>query len=280
LAKSSVESAISDARRLLLGRQYPQALERLEAAAPFVIEVGEALQKQYESLKKDATAGASRQQKQTQLDHTIVAGSMDQGQGGGQTIVAGSYDSAPRTVEQTRVAPPPAPAKAAPATASAATARAATGAPAATPPVQTPTRRTSGPAATPAPVTAPAPAKKSPMMLIVILVAVLVLAVGGYVGYTRFLSEPKATSYIEVNVTPWGKVKSITTVDGKRTVTLPPETQTPLRIALAPGDYKVTLAGPDGSEQSEMVKVTEDAPGTCCNIVFQQIDVEKVLNAQ
>ena len=43
---------------------------------------------------------------------------------------------------------------------------------------------------------------------------------------------------------------------------------------------KVTLAGPDGSEQSEMVKVTEDSPGTCCNIVFQQIDVEKVLNGQ
>ncbi|MDP9269074.1 MAG: protein kinase [Acidobacteriota bacterium] len=290
LAKSTVESAVADARRLLLARQYPQALERLEAAAPFVIEVGQSLQKQYESLKNDATAGASRQQKQTQLDHTIIAGSMEQGnQGGqgGQTIVAGSYDNVPRpSPEPTRYGvpppPPPVPTKPTPAPAVAAAparARAATSAPVATPPpVQAPPRRTSVPAAVPAP--APVPEKKSPLLLIVILVAVLVLGVGGYVGYTRFFGEPKATAYIEINVTPWGKVKSITTVDGKRTVTLPAETQTPLRVTLAPGDYKVTLAGPDGSEQSELVKVTDETPGTCCNIVFQQIDVEKVINAQ
>jgi hypothetical protein len=141
--------------------------------------------------------------------------------------------------------------------------------------VQAPPRRTSVPAASPA----PAPEKKSPMMLIVILVAALLLGVGGYVGYTKFFGEPKATAYVEINVTPWGKVKNITTVDGKRTVTLPSETETPLRVVLAPGDYKVTIAGPDGSEKSEMVKVTDDSPGTCCNIVFQQIDVEKVINA-
>ncbi len=117
------------------------------------------------------------------------------------------------------------------------------------------------------------------MLLIVIAVVVLVLGLGGYLMKDR-LFPAKATSYIEINVTPWGKVKSITTVDGKRTIELPAETVTPLRISVPPGDYKITLAGPDGSEQSEMVKATDDTPGTCCNIVFQQIDVEKVLNAR
>ncbi|MBI2677554.1 MAG: protein kinase [Candidatus Koribacter versatilis] len=274
LAKSTVESAVSDARRLLLGRQYTQAVERLEPAAPFVIEVSESLQKQYESLKNDATAGASRQQKQTQLDHTIVAGSMDAAQPGGQTIVAGSYDSAPAQRGETRVQMPTPSAAASPAPARASAAPVAMPQPA---PVAAPTRpRTSAPAAVaPAP-----PARKSPVTLLVI-VAVVVLAIGaGVFLFKDRLFPPQATSYIEINVTPWGKVKSITSVDGKRSIELPADTVTPLRINVPPGDYKVTLAGPDGSEQSEMVKAADDTPGTCCNIVFQQIDVEKVLNAQ
>ena len=117
------------------------------------------------------------------------------------------------------------------------------------------------------------------MMFIIIAVVLVVVAVAAYLAKDIFLA-PKATTYIEINVTPWGKVKSITTVDGKRSVELPADAQTPLRINVPPGDYKVTLAGPDGAEQSEMVKATDDTPGTCCNIVFQQIDVEKVLNAQ
>ncbi|HTK95033.1 MAG TPA: hypothetical protein VL382_05295, partial [Terriglobales bacterium] len=277
LAKSAVESAVSDARRLVLARQYAQALQRLETAATFVVEVNESLQKQYESLKNDATAGASRQEKQTQLDHTIVAGSMEQN----QTMVAGS-DSATmvqRSPEPTRVGTPPPPAS---------------------PPPQKPSRTSSpgisaaaapapvAPAAAPAPApparprtsvaVQPAPAKKSPVLFIVIALVIVVLGIGGYFARTMF--APKATTYIEINVTPWGRVKGIVTADGKRTVELPADKETPLRIAVPPGDYKVTMAGPDGSEQSELVKATDDTPGTCCNIVFQQIDVEKVVNAQ
>src|SRR3954469_25673432 len=159
MAKSTVETAVNDARRLLLARQYPQALDRLEAVAPFVIEVSESLQKQYESLKTDARAGASRQQKQTQLDHTIVAGSMEQPQGG-QTIVAGSYEAAApqRAAETTRLQPPPP--QAAPAAARASAAAAPVAMP--TPAPAAPTRpKTSVPVAPVAPARAPAPGKKS-----------------------------------------------------------------------------------------------------------------------
>jgi serine/threonine-protein kinase len=271
-AKTAVEGAISDGRRLLLARQYSQALERLSQAAPFVIEVSASLQKQYESLKADATAGASRQQKQTQLDHTIVAGSAE----ANQTIVQGS--SGETVVMHPTAVPAPEPKRAAPAAAAAHPAAAPARAPVAPPPVAAPAQAPARPrAATPAPAVAP-PAKKSPVLFIVIG-AVVLLAVGGYFAKDLFLA-PKATTYIEINVTPWGKIKSISTVDGKRSVELPADAETPTRVNVPPGDYKVTLAGPDGTEQSEMVKATDDAPGTCCNIVFQQIDVERVLNAQ
>jgi len=265
-AKAAVEGAIADGRRLLLARQYAQALARLEQAAPFVIEVSASLQKQYESLKADATAGASRQQKQTQLDHTIVAGSAD----ASQTIVAGSDEVVAAATAIHTPQPKAAPAPAAAAHPAPARAPAAAPAPAPARP-RTPV--------VPAPAAAPAPAKKSPLMFIVIGVVVVVLAVGGYFAKDLFLA-PKATTYIEINVTPWGKVKSVTTVDGKRSIELPAEAETPLRLGVPAGDYKVTVVGPDGAEQSEMVKATDEAPGVCCNIVFQQIDVEKVLNAQ
>jgi serine/threonine-protein kinase len=285
MAKSAVEGAISDARRLLLGRQYQQALQRLETAAPFVVEVDEKLQKQYESLKNDATAGASRQQKETQLDHTIVAGSMEQSQN--QTIVAGSsYDEGQRQSEPTRfgVAPtvpqpaPPPPQRpnriSSPGLSTgAAPAPATTPTPAPTTPQPQPQRPRTSVAVAP-----PPPQKKSPVLFIVIAVVVVLLAAGGY--FARDMFAPKATTYIEINVTPWGKVKSITTTDGKRSIQIPAEGETPLRIAVPPGDYKVTIAGPDGTENSELVKASDEAPGACCNMVFQQIDVEKVVNAQ
>jgi serine/threonine-protein kinase len=281
LAKSTVEGAIADARRLVMARQYAQALQRLEPAAAFVIEVSESLQKQYESLQKDAEGGASRQQKQTQLDHTIVAGSMEPG--AGQTIVAGSYDegaAAPtmRQPEPTRyaaAAPAPAPAPAPPQP------RQKTGSvtpvaptPAPAPPVApepAPPRRT---AVQPA---QPAPAKKSPLLFIVIAVVIVLLGIVGYVMRNRIL-PPKATAYVEINVTPWGKVKSITEVDKGFSVDLPPDATTPLRVNLAPGKYKVVIEGPNGKEETAMVTTSDDVPGSCCDIVFQQIDVDKVMN--
>ncbi|HYX70941.1 MAG TPA: hypothetical protein VE825_17530, partial [Terriglobales bacterium] len=75
---------------------------------------------------------------------------------------------------------------------------------------------------------------------------------------------------------PWGTVKSITSVDGK--VSLSPNEQTPARIAVPPGDYKVVVDGPDGQEQSVDVKATDDIPGSITP-VFQQIDVDQIINA-
>ena len=88
-AKIKLDKAIKDARTLLLARQYVAALKELQSVALLVSAAPVELQQQYETLKKDATAGAARLQKEADLGKTIVAGSRDS-----QTIVAGSAESA------------------------------------------------------------------------------------------------------------------------------------------------------------------------------------------
>ena len=237
VGKSAVEKAIRDARTLLLARQYAAALAALNTVAPLVASAPQDLQQQYKSLKNDAQAGASRQQKEADLGKTIVQGSAESG----QTMVAGSFEAA---------------AASAPAQAPGAAARPAAA------------RAKAAPA-----VVAPPP-KKS-MMPVIIGVVVIVLAIGAYFGYKAIFAVPPATAYVEINAIPWGTVKSITTVDGKRTI--PVNQQTPVRVMLAPGDYKVTIAGPNGQEQVEPVSVRDDQPGSVTP-VFDQIDVEKIVN--
>ncbi|MCI0355507.1 MAG: hypothetical protein L0099_10785 [Acidobacteria bacterium] len=54
------------------------------------------------------------------------------------------------------------------------------------------------------------------------------------------------------------------------------ETQTPLRIALPPGEYKIVVAGPRGEEKTETIKVSNESPGSYVP-VFEAIDVEKIV---
>jgi eukaryotic-like serine/threonine-protein kinase len=115
MAKTGVDKALRDARALLLARQYLAALNSLEAVSPLISIAPPELQKQYEQVKKDASAGASRQQKEVDLSKTIVAGSTDMS----QTMIAGSTDvAAARSgtmpaarvpARQPVVAPPPPP---------------------------------------------------------------------------------------------------------------------------------------------------------------------------
>ena len=88
VAKTKVDKAIKDARTLLLARQYIAALKELESVVALVSAAPPELQKQYETIKKDASAGAERLQKEADLGKTIVAGSDV------QTMVVGSTESA------------------------------------------------------------------------------------------------------------------------------------------------------------------------------------------
>ena len=239
MAKSAVDKALRDARAYLLARQYAAALSTLEAVTPLVSSAPPELQKQYETAKKDASAGATRQQKEMDLSKTIVAGSQDIG----ATMVAGSTDamaSSSSVRAAAAAAAAPAPAKHAPA----------------------PHRPVAA---------APPPPKQSPV--VPILIAVVVVAIiGGYFGYKKMTAVPAATTYIEINAIPYATVKSITSADGK--VKLTPDDITPARIAVPPGDYDVVLTGRDGTEKTEKVNATNESPGTVKS-VFEPIDVEK-----
>src|SRR5882724_8106284 len=235
MAKSAVDKALRDARAYLLARQYVAALSSLEAVMPLVSSAPPELQKQYETAKKDASAGANRQQKEMDLSKTIVAGSQDIG----ATMVAGSVDMASSSSVRAAAAAP-APVKHAPA----------------------PHRPVA---------VAPPPPKKSPV--VPILIAVVVVAIiGGYFGYKKMTAVPASTTYIEINAVPYATVKSITSADGK--VKLAPDDITPARIAVPPGDYDVVLTGRDGTEKTEKVSATNESPGTVKS-VFEPIDVEK-----
>ncbi|MGH9493235.1 MAG: hypothetical protein ACRD2K_07015, partial [Terriglobales bacterium] len=256
VARTAVEKAIRDARTLLLSRQYRPALHSLEAVASLVTAAPADLQTQYESLKKDATAGASRQKKEAELGKTIVAGSTDMS----QTVVAGSYESSGSMPAVQ--APPPHLDK-------------TIAIPAAQRPAGVPTPRPGVVAPARPRVPAPAPEKKSPVMMIgIAAVALVVLAVGGYFGYQKIFGTAPATTYIEINAVPWGTVKTITPTGGGKAIEV--NEMTPIRVPVAEGEYTVVVAGPNGTEKTETVKAMNDSPGSFTP-VYEAIDVDKIL---
>ena len=244
-AKTKLDKAIKDARTLLLARQYAAVMKELDGVAPLVSAATPELQKQYESLRKEAGAGVARLQKEVDLGKTIVAGSQDTS----QTIVSGSYEPSSAAVPAVR-------------------------------PGQTRTG-----AAAPAharPVVVVPPAKKSPVMPIIIGVLVVVIAVVGYFALNRPSGggggggTAGASAYIEINAVPWGTVKTITSAKGN---VIDVNKETPLRVSVAPGEYTVVVTGPSGDEQSQKLTVSNDSPGSYTP-VFEQINVDKIMQSQ
>src|SRR5579859_1658991 len=97
-AKTKFDKAIKDARTLLLARQYAAVMKELDGVAPLVSAATPELQNQYQSLRKEASAGVARQQKEVDLGKTIVAGSQDTS----QTIISGSYEPSSATLPAAR----------------------------------------------------------------------------------------------------------------------------------------------------------------------------------
>jgi hypothetical protein len=139
---------------------------------------------------------------------------------------------------------------------------------------------------TPRPVMAPAPprvapappvpGKKSPVMMIAVAaVALVILAVGGYVGYKKFVGPSAATTYIEINAVPWGTVKSVTPAGGGKAIEV--NEMTPIRVPVPEGEYTVVVAGPNGTEKTETIKASNDSPGTFTP-VYEAIDVDKIVS--
>ena len=255
-AKATLGKMIRDGRMLLMARQYSAAQQLLEPAAAVAAEAPEELRAQYEALRRDAAAGAARQERAAAPSDTQVAGSA------AQTAVAGAAATTVLSRPQPAAQPP------------AAAARQPT---IATSPLAAPA---AAPRPAPVPVAKPpaAPAARSRVgVLAGVAAAVVVLAVAvGYFASRHKAEAPASNTYIAVNAVPWATVKAVTSLDGKTVVAV--NQPTPWRIAVPAGEYKVTLAGPDGREQSAQVKTAVGAPASCV-LVFEEIDVDKILSS-
>ncbi|HYX68530.1 MAG TPA: hypothetical protein VE825_05325, partial [Terriglobales bacterium] len=130
-----------------------------------------------------------------------------------------------------------------------------------------------------APVHVPPPPKKAPVGIIVAVVLVIVLAVGGFAYWKITHPVFDINSNVEVNAVPWGTVKSVRQLDGKFHKDYTEQNQTPMRLALPTGEFEITVAGPSGTEKTERVKITPQSTGSVTP-VFEQLDVEKIVNAK
>src|SRR5579884_3223971 len=160
-----------------------------------------------------------------------------------------------------------------------------------------PTLATSS-AAIPAPTqpASAAPRKRSDVpILLGVGVVIIAILVGGYVARKHFtasrnvVSAPAAPApaqspqpapatgpvgSLEIYAVPWGTVKTVSSVDGKTRIEV--NQPTPLNLALAPGDYLVVIASPEGQEQWGNVTVSETNSARY-QVVFRQIDVQEII---
>lgn len=185
------------------------------------------------------------------------------------------------------VAPGPAPAQAsAPAAAASAVAPPA--------PVATPTVTPAVPAP---PAVSIAPRKRSDVKVLLGVFVVLIALLGGAYFARKYMGRPQpvvsapappvqppqpsaptsAGGSIEIYAVPWGTVKTVTSVDGK--VRLEVNQQTPLNVAVPPGDYLVVIASPEGQEQWGNVSVDGNNPARY-QVVFRQVDVQEIMRGR
>lgn len=244
-AKAAVERAVRDARMLLLARQYTAAMQMLDTVASQVGAAPADIKAQYDKLRDDIRSGLDRQQADVSKSRTTT----QDGVSAGGTQVDLGYGA-------TAIAPQPAAAAARPAVA--------------------PARPEPAPQVVPSRPT-PVAAQPRKTGLIAAIVVVVLLVLGG-VGYwmTHRAAKVTADSYVSINAVPWGKVKSFAPADGKDPIVV--DDVTPLRIAVPAGEYKVTIAGPNGAERTEQVRASREAP-TSFTVVFEAIDVDKIVNS-
>jgi hypothetical protein len=90
-------------------------------------------------------------------------------------------------------------------------------------------------------------------------------------------SQVADVPYAEVNAGPWGMVKEVRSLDGQ--IVHPVNEETPLRITLPPGQYNVSLEGPNGEKKMLQIEVPEHG-GNPYFVLFHKPDVQRIVNAK
>jgi hypothetical protein len=84
-----------------------------------------------------------------------------------------------------------------------------------------------------------------------------------------------ARSVLRVDARPWARVLEIREARG-REVAIAPRAFTPLGLAVAPGEYRVTMEAPSGERRSCEARVGTGAVTTCA-LEFAPVDVDRFL---
>jgi tetratricopeptide (TPR) repeat protein len=84
-------------------------------------------------------------------------------------------------------------------------------------------------------------------------------------------------TYAEVDAGPWGTVKEVRSMDGQTVRLL--NDQTPLRVELPTGQYKVSIEGPNGEKRVLQVEVPERG-GNSYFVLFHKADIQRIINAK
>ena len=254
-AKAAIDRAIRDGRMLLLARQYTAALQMLESVQQQASSAPAELKAQYDKLLNEIRTGAARQQADVSKASRAVTqdGAVPSGTQVDQSYGSTTVGHGPAMAGSSGTIIAPAPGREA--------------------------RAAAAPAIAPARVAEVAPAARSRKtgLIVAVVVVVLLLAAGAGYFMTHRAAPTPSDSYISFNAVPWGTVKSLEPVGGKSPSILVNQV-TPLRLSVPAGEYKVTISGPDGTNRTEQVRVSTEAP-VSLTVVFEAIDVDKIINS-
>jgi serine/threonine protein kinase len=121
-----------------------------------------------------------------------------------------------------------------------------------------------------------ASAKPFPMKQVVGAVLAIALAMGGFFGYRVMTAPLPLDTYVEINATPWAKVTTIVSKDGKHTY--PVNQETPIRVNLPSGEYTVNATDPDGKPMSQAIQVDKSAPGSV-SLVVEAVSANEIVQS-
>jgi hypothetical protein len=121
-----------------------------------------------------------------------------------------------------------------------------------------------------------------PATWIVAVALILVCAAGWLVVRPKGVAKlPVAAvvtyTYAEINAEPWATVTAVTPASGDAQTTI--GQQTPLRVKLPPGDYSVTLQGPNAEQKQVDITVPQQG-GVSCFAVFKKPDLNRIVGSE
>ena len=127
-----------------------------------------------------------------------------------------------------------------------------------------------------------------PIIWLAIAVAILAVIVSSVILWPRpkpvsgkkplvGATNPANYTYAEVNAEPWGTIKEIVPANGEAQSAI--GSATPLRVTLPPGEYTLTLEGPN--HETKQVSITVPTQGGVSSLVlFRKPNIKELLGEQ